>query len=305
MRQGLPSLNALRVFEAVGQYQSVSDAARALHVSPGAVSRFVSLLESELGGSLFERGPRGMQLTREGQILLESVRASFTTLRHASEGVRNRFINKRDLVIWSYPTFAIEWLVPRLGHFKRAHSHVDLKLQTSLTVPQDVLGRSTVALLRREECGPELVYADLFKEQLIPVCKPGLIPGRLPAPASAVATLPLISTESRHPAWLKWIFQYAGTRAAPRNVMFFDRSAHAIRAAIEGHGIALSAHIWVAEAIERGSLVAPFGNRWVQGDAIVLATMHQIESGTDVGALCDWLIEEVRKSESLWSGLTG
>ncbi|MFG7973916.1 LysR family transcriptional regulator, partial [Pseudomonas paraeruginosa] len=66
MSRELPSLNALRAFEATARLHSISLAAEELHVTHGAVSRQVRLLEEALGVPLFGKEGRGIKLTDAG-----------------------------------------------------------------------------------------------------------------------------------------------------------------------------------------------------------------------------------------------
>jgi LysR family glycine cleavage system transcriptional activator len=63
MKRVLPPLNALRAFEAAGRLGSFKEAAAELHVTHGAVSQHVRLLEEWLGAPLFERHNRRVVLT--------------------------------------------------------------------------------------------------------------------------------------------------------------------------------------------------------------------------------------------------
>ena len=73
MYRHLPSLSALRVFEAAGRHESFTLAADELYVTTSAVSRQIRALEDELGLRLFERRPRGLELTKEGAAYLAEV----------------------------------------------------------------------------------------------------------------------------------------------------------------------------------------------------------------------------------------
>ncbi|HET7163462.1 MAG TPA: LysR family transcriptional regulator, partial [Rhodanobacteraceae bacterium] len=53
MARDLPSLNALRAFEAAARLESATRAAAELHVTHGAVSRHIRALETDLGTALF------------------------------------------------------------------------------------------------------------------------------------------------------------------------------------------------------------------------------------------------------------
>src|SRR5260221_6826268 len=70
----LPPLNALRAFEAAARHLSFKQAARELHVTAGAVSQQVRLLEERLGVQLFERLTRHVVLTPVGEAYLTPIR---------------------------------------------------------------------------------------------------------------------------------------------------------------------------------------------------------------------------------------
>ncbi len=63
----LPPLNALRAFESAGRHQSFLLASKELHVSSASVSRFVKVLEADLGQVLFHRQANGVKLTEAGE----------------------------------------------------------------------------------------------------------------------------------------------------------------------------------------------------------------------------------------------
>ena len=77
-------LRHLRAFATVAEFRSFSKAARRLHLSQPPLSRHIRQLEDEVGVKLFERAASGVELTREGSLLLEKARA---VLSEASEFV--------------------------------------------------------------------------------------------------------------------------------------------------------------------------------------------------------------------------
>ncbi len=79
----LPPLNALRAFEAAARHLSFKNAARELHVTPGAISHQVKLLEDHLGVALFRRLTRALELTPEAQAMLPKVREGLDALAAA------------------------------------------------------------------------------------------------------------------------------------------------------------------------------------------------------------------------------
>ena len=86
----LPPLNALRAFETAARHLSFKNAARELHVTPGAVSHQVKVLEDSLGMPLFRRLTRALELTPEGQALLPKLQEGLRSLAEAVERVRSR-----------------------------------------------------------------------------------------------------------------------------------------------------------------------------------------------------------------------
>src|SRR3978361_2507275 len=73
MKRLLPPLNALRAFEAAGRLGSFKEAAAELHVTHGAVSQHVRLLEEWLSAPLFERHNRRVVLTPAARAYLAEI----------------------------------------------------------------------------------------------------------------------------------------------------------------------------------------------------------------------------------------
>lgn len=82
------SLSQIEYFVAVAEQGHVGRAARALRVAQPAVSRQIRRLEEELGAPLFVRTPRGMRLSRAGEVFLRHARVILGGVRAAAEDVR-------------------------------------------------------------------------------------------------------------------------------------------------------------------------------------------------------------------------
>src|SRR3954471_19789881 len=85
MTRRLPSLNALRAFEAAARHASFTLAARELGVTHGAVSRQVQALEVWLGQKLFRRLNRRIVLTETGDAYRSEIGQSFDRIAAATE----------------------------------------------------------------------------------------------------------------------------------------------------------------------------------------------------------------------------
>ena len=84
----LPSLLALRCFEAAARWENFSRAAQELHLTHGAVSRAVRLLEDDLGVALFERRSRRVYLNEAGRKLARAVGDGLGLMRQATRATR-------------------------------------------------------------------------------------------------------------------------------------------------------------------------------------------------------------------------
>jgi len=173
----LPSLNAVRYFEATARHQSFTAAAQALNVTPGAVSRMVQALEEELGAPLFARNGRFISLTPAGAAYQKEVSAALERIATASERVRGS-TNDEALSLIVNAAFATRWLVPRLSEFQRQHPQIHINIlggeadekayghQAQLGIrygvapwPGSVATRLPVGSLLGVVCSPELAAA--------------------------------------------------------------------------------------------------------------------------------------------------
>ena len=114
----LPSLPALRVFEAAARHESFTRAADELSVTQAAVSHQVRALEEQLGLRLFERSTRRLDLTPAGRTLLPRLSHAFRLIEAAVEELRRgeRVLTVTTVLLWGLCTM---WISSR-GHFERA-----------------------------------------------------------------------------------------------------------------------------------------------------------------------------------------
>lgn len=255
MPRRLPSLNAVKAFEAAARSASFTRAAEELFVTPGAVSQQVKALETELGLRLFNRERQRLVLTESGREYLAVVRDALDQIALGTERLTQRQ-RSGVLTVSVSPDFAAKWLVARLGRFAESHPEIDLRVSAS---DQRVdFAREDVDLAVRHGDGrwPELEVARLCTEQLFPVCSPALTRGRKRiVSASDLLQYPLLRLDDWS-NWGRW-FEAAGvtTRAMPGPVL--NRASMLIDAAIDGQGIALARTALAALDLIHGRLVRP------------------------------------------------
>jgi LysR family transcriptional regulator, glycine cleavage system transcriptional activator len=257
MRRRLPSLSALRSFEAAARLQSFKLAAEELSVSSTSISHQVRALEDALALRLFLRKTRAVELTPEGRILLEATGSGFDAIAAGVE--RLRCGQRRTVTLSTTPAFAARWLVPRLAAFNAAHPDIALNVQAS-NKPADLAG-GAADLAVRGGAGhfAGLHAARLMRAGFAPVASPRL---RL-RKAGDVARHPLIHFDWQRGfkgalTWDKWA-SAAGVALDTAGGTRFSEETHAVQAAIAGQGVVLTALPLVRDEINMGLLEAPVG----------------------------------------------
>jgi len=246
-------LNAMRAFEASARHLSFTRAALEMHVTQAAVSAQVKNLEARLGTPLFRRLPRGLALTDEGQALLPLLTDSFERMHAVLEQFEGG-LHRQVVTVAVVGTFAVGWLLPRLGAFQRAHPAIDLRLMTNNN-RVDLAAEGLDWAIRFGDGAWHGTEARLLiAPPLSPLCSPATA-RRLRAPADLARETLLRSY--RPDEWTRW---FAAARVAPPLVRgaIFDSSITMADAAAQGVGVALLPAALFGEALRSERLVQPF-----------------------------------------------
>ncbi|HTH59283.1 MAG TPA: transcriptional regulator GcvA [Paraburkholderia sp.] len=258
MKRLLPPLNALRAFEAAGRLGSFKEAAAELHVTQGAVSQQVRLLEAWLGAALFERLNRRVVLTPAASAYLNEIGPLFDQLSRATARYGVLETASRSLSVNAPATFTLRWLVPRLARFRFAHPDVDVNVETS-NRPLESLQDDYDVIIRG---GPDTFYGyamrPFLSEERFPVCSPALlqrVPLRSP---EDIRQHTLLHTSSLPRLWPDWLASAHVFALTPAATLTFDHFYLTLQAAIDGIGVAMGPTALVADDLAAGRLVAPF-----------------------------------------------
>ena len=129
VESSLPNiLSFCRTFE----HGSFTRAAKALQVTPAAVSHSVARLEQALGVSLFRRTTRELRPTTEGRTYYEKCAAAVALLAEAERELAAASDEGSGLVRLSVPTtYGLHRLLPRLTGFAQRHPGIELDIQVS------------------------------------------------------------------------------------------------------------------------------------------------------------------------------
>lgn len=258
MKRILPPLNALRAFEAAGRLGSFKEAATELHVTQGAVSQHVRLLEDWLGVPMFDRHSRRVTLTPAARAYLDDIGPLFDRLAHATATYGVPRAVARTLLVNASATFTLRWLVPRLARFRAEHPDVEVKVETS-NAPLDSLQDNPDIIIRG---GPDTFYGYAMRpflvEERLPVCSPALLQ-QLPLHTPAdLQRHTLLHTSSLPRLWPDWLASAGIANLRPAATLTFDHFYLTLQAAIDGIGIAMGPSALVSDDLATGRLVAPF-----------------------------------------------
>lgn len=298
-----PSLNALRAFAAAARHQHFAKAADELHVTAGAISRQIRLLEAELGQPLFERLAQGVRLTAQGRALAGEIAPHLDGLTRAVARAR---IKSSVLTVSAPPTFGQEWLLPRLEDFQRQHPDIEVFLDaSSAIVPLGTEGGAQAAIRYGRGDWQDGETRLLLREWIFPVCSPALIPAPLTGPA-ALLDYPLLHAEwpggwrsgrpsSRSNAWQDWFASQQVPLGDSLRGPRYSLSGMALQQAAAGKGVALGGGVLAQRLLASGALVRPLPDRFDQLSAqAYFLVLPKGAVDAPVQRWIDWLLVQIR-----------
>ncbi|ERO64955.1 MULTISPECIES: LysR substrate-binding domain-containing protein [Pseudomonas] len=287
LRPHLP-LNALRAFEASARHLSFTRAAIELCVTQAAVSHQVKSLEAQLNVTLFKRLPRGLMLTSEGETLLPVLRECFDRIAQTLgrfDGGHYREV----LTVGAVGTFAVGWLLPRLGDFQARFPYIDLRLSTNNNRVDVAAEGLDYAIRFGSGAWHGTEALQLMQAPLSVLCVPE-IARQLQAPADLLGQTLLRSY--RTDEWPQW-FEAAGLGSntlLPQSIVF-DSSLGMLEAALQGLGVALAPPMMFERQLASGAIEQPFAVGIVTGSY----WLTRLQSRTETAAMSifkGWLLEQ-------------
>ncbi|WGO84020.1 transcriptional regulator GcvA [Arsenophonus apicola] len=305
MSKCMPPLNALRVFDAAARHLSFTKAAAELYVTQAAISHQIKGLENFLGLKLFRRRNRSLLLTEEGQSYYLDIKEIFSSLREATRKLQ-ALSTKGALTVSLLPSFAIQWLVPRLSSFNHAYPDIDVRIQAVDHEGDKMADDVDVAIFYGYGNWPGLRTDRLYAEYLIPVCAPALLAGRYPLKKPQDLIHHTLLHDSSRRDWQAYSRQLSlqdiiNVEQGP----IFSHSAMVIQAAIHGQGIALINNIMTKNELDTGRLVCPFNDVLVSKKAFYLVCHDtQAELGK-IAAFRQWILAKAASEQQKWGFVTG
>jgi LysR family transcriptional regulator, glycine cleavage system transcriptional activator len=294
MARQLPSLNALRAFEAAARHESFSKAADELHVTHAAVSHQVRALEEWFGARLFKRLPGRVELIGTGERYGGILTQLFDQLDAKTSELKS-IIGQNQLSIKIDSQFAAIWLVPRIVRFSELYPEIELDVITEYgdLDPRKDEAPLAIQYIDADETLdlPDVTVECLLSVAAFPVCRPDVFE-RLPVNEPAdILKHTLLHGEDRD-WWRQW-FTSAGVEPEdPLPGPQFSQSYLALLAAEGGQGIALLDDIEAADALADGRLVRVLNHEIPGGEYIIVQNALTPES-TVMTTVKNWLHHEM------------
>jgi LysR family glycine cleavage system transcriptional activator len=235
----VPPLNPLHVFEVASRVGSFTKAAKVLSVSPSAVSRQISVLESFLDVQLFHRSQDGNVLTEAGEEYYHAIGPAFETIASVTDRIK-RTGESAPLVVRVPSTFAVHFLIPRLSDFRESHCDVNVRIVTGFGAVDFLREEVDISIQVGSGEWASTECRMLFANWAQPMCSPKLFKDR--PPIQCIDDLighRLLMSNNRPADWVEWVTA-AGRSDFPLDRMEtikFPNSLLAYQAAADGLGV--------------------------------------------------------------------
>ena len=251
-----PPLHALHIFCVVVREGGFRQAAQALHLTPGAVSRQVQALEEHLRQVLFERASgNSATLTAAGRQLHGNTAGKMAELVQALEP-DGKPARQHSILVDTSVTLAMHWLIPQLPDFRQRYPHITVDVRTvdgdiNPAAPVDVFLRRDAAEFRG------LPSHSFMPERCVLVASPAFASAMRQRPAANMrwlAKVARIGMRSRPDLWPAWSLAHGMGEHALAPTTEFDNTVLAIQAAIQGLGMLVVPEAFAATIIASGAL---------------------------------------------------
>lgn len=251
----MPPLAALRAFSAFAETGNVVKAGESLNVTHAAISQHLRALERDLGVALFDRSGRALELTPEGRRLADALAAGFSGILGAVRELTGRDA-ARPVLISATPSFAANWLMPRLSAFRLAHPEVNLTIDPTPALAELKPGGIDIALRYGRGNWPGLDCTRLMASRIVVVGAPALVSRHRIAEPGDLVNLPWLeelgTTEAT--TWLR----RNGVRAADARNRVEVPGNLVLDGARDGQGVAVTTRLFVEADVAAGRLVILF-----------------------------------------------
>lgn len=313
----LPSLNAVRVFEAAARLGSLKAAGEELGVTASAISHQVRHLEEGLGVRLFARSNNAIELTAEGARFAAATGPALDIIAAAASALQR---DANEVLVRASVSLALRWLIPRLGRFRQAHPSIRVRLETPVSASEHhsirfdrmMFGLSKRQMRLPDPDGSEDAWADhddidlvigysraespaqggtvLFDDICVVVAAPDVAARYRDADAAALAASgALISATQDDWDWRRWAEVNGVDWREVRMASRFEIDDAAWEAASAGLGMTLASPLLIERELRNGLLTVVGSREGLQLGSYWVRARPPIRRGAEL--FLAWLLE--------------
>jgi DNA-binding transcriptional LysR family regulator len=296
----LPSLVALRHFEAAARHASFKQAANELCVTQAAVSRQVRQLEEHLGVALFLRHHRKVDLTEHGHKLFQSVHKSMRHMANTSVAIQSdsriNYIN-----LYATSSFSRLWLLPRLNQLRQQDPQIHLHLISVEENPM-MADKFDAGITLGLEDSAHYQADFLFSEEIFPVCTPNFLANNPSVNTlEGLMKMPLLELDAKfwNAKWwsaIDWSFWLTQQGKEPDCVtadMLFSHFPILLDAVLQEVGVGLGWRHLVQDMLDDGRLLQPVPQSFnAPGRAHYFVCRKALANTAEMTLLRHWLLAQ-------------
>jgi DNA-binding transcriptional LysR family regulator len=254
----LPSLDSFRCFIEVAQRLNFRAAARAVALTPAAVSARIRQLEDQIGQPVFVRTTRSVELTEAGAALLPAAKDALLRAERAMRVARGELGPAPiDVTIGTRHELGMSWVLPALSALRAELPHVTFHL--AFGAGADLLARvregtlpCVIGSMRVVE--PALVGDPLHEERYVLCASPKLLKRRPLRHESDLPNHRLIDVDPSMPLISYLVGTPGGAELRFGELICMGTIAAVRELVVQGEGIGVLPEYLVAHDLRRGSL---------------------------------------------------
>lgn len=171
------SIKQVKAFVNVAACGNYAEAAERMHLSQPALSIAIRNLEQSIGGEVFSRSTRKVELTPEGEAFFPVAKRLLQDWEEACSDLNNLFsLQKGKLSVAVMPSYASTLLPEHLKSFHELHPNISLSIQDIVmeSVFAAVLaGRAELGITFESESMDGLEFVPLFEDDFVLICPEG------------------------------------------------------------------------------------------------------------------------------------
>lgn len=288
-RPKMPPLNSLRAFEAAARLNSIAAASVELCVTPAAVAQQVKSLELWAGQKLFDRHPQGVELTHLGANVLADFSAAFDALGCAVQRLRVE-ASPLEVRIAALPSVAQFFLSPSLPAIRQAMPDLSVSVSALETKPNLVREPFDLAIFYAPSDQHDEGLA-VGRDLIFPVCAPS-IGQHLKSVDDLVGQTFLHDSTWQHD-WQNWLDAAGSSLNVPGP--HYSLYSLALEECRNGAGILIGHEALVRNALDDGSLVAPFSLKVQQELELKIYVSDASKNQSAIQRMVETLIDGIQQ----------